>query len=116
MLDAQVNGTRRARSSASNSPTTARCLPSQNGARIATYRVPLDGVASADNLTPLAGSVSRAQRRPATSRSGSPAGRARQDGVEHAGAVDHRSRLRLPTMIESERDYTANSKVFQDRS
>ena len=89
----------------------------QNGARLATYRIPLANVASPDNLQPLAGNVF------ATSvNSGDvQVGIAGEGGLGtmvssalEQSTVDLASEL--TAMIESERNYTANSKVFQTGS
>jgi flagellar hook protein FlgE len=86
----------------------------ENGARVATYRIPLANVPSPDNLQTLAGNVFGL---------GVESGDI-QIGIAGAGGfgtmvssaleqstVDLASEL--TTMIESERNYTANSKVFQ---
>ena len=87
----------------------------ENGARMPTYRIPLADVPSPDNLQPLAGNVYRAGRRFRR-----PAGRLRRATAASArmvssaleqSTVDLASEL--TAMIESERNYTANSKVFQ---
>jgi flagellar hook protein FlgE len=89
----------------------------QNGARIATYRIPLGNVASPDNLEPLAGNVFA----PSVDSGDLQIGFAGNGGlgtVEAASleqsTVDLASEL--TAMIESERNYTANSKVFQTGS
>jgi flagellar hook protein FlgE len=86
----------------------------ENGARVATYQIPLATVASPDNLKPLAGNIFAP---------GIDSGDV-QIGFAGAGSlgtivssaleqstVDIASEL--TTMIESQRNYTVNSKVFQ---
>jgi flagellar hook protein FlgE len=89
----------------------------QNGARLATYRIPLANVASPDNLQPLAGNVFATS----TDSGDMQIGFAGEGGfgsmVSSAleqSTVDLASEL--TAMIESERNYTANSKVFQTGS
>jgi flagellar hook protein FlgE len=89
----------------------------QNGARIATYRIPLGNVASPDNLQPLAGNVFV----PGVDSGDLQVGFAGEGGfgtmVSSAleqSTVDLASEL--TAMIESERNFTANSKVFQTGS
>ena len=89
----------------------------ENGARLATYRIPLANVASPDNLQPLAGNVFA----PSVDSGDVQVGFAGEGGfgtmVSSAleqSTVDLASEL--TAMIESERNYTANSKVFQTGS
>jgi flagellar hook protein FlgE len=89
----------------------------QNGARLATYRIPLANVASPDNLQPLAGNIFA----PSVDSGDMQIGFAGDGGfgtmVSSAleqSTVDLASEL--TAMIESERNYTANSKVFQTGS
>jgi flagellar hook protein FlgE len=89
----------------------------QNGARIATYRIPLGNVASPDNLTPLAGNVFA----PGVDSGDLQVGFAGEGGLGtmvssalEQSTVDLASEL--TAMIESERNFTANSKVFQTGS
>jgi len=89
----------------------------QNGARVPTYRIPLATVASVDNLQPLAGNVFV----PSVDSGDLQVGFAGEGGfgtmVSSAleqSTVDLASEL--TAMIESERNYTANSKVFQTGS
>lgn len=115
VLDAQVNG---------NAPSQIERVEFdddgtlfavfENGARIATYRVPLANVASPDNLQPLAGNVFA----PGVDSGDIQVGFASEGGLGkmvssalEQSTVDLASEL--TTMIESERNYTANSKVFQ---
>ena len=86
----------------------------ENGARVPTYRVPLADVPSADNLTPLAGNVyalgvDSGDLQVDFPRSGG-FGSLVSSALEQS-TVDLASEL--TSMIESERNYTANSKVFQ---
>jgi flagellar hook protein FlgE len=89
----------------------------ENGSRLATYRIPLANVASPDNLQPLAGNVFA----PSVDSGDVQVGFAGEGGfgtmVSSAleqSTVDLASEL--TAMIESERNYTANSKVFQTGS
>ena len=89
----------------------------QNGARLATYRIPLANVASPDNLQPLAGNVFA----PSVDSGDIQVGFANEGGLGsmvssalEQSTVDLASEL--TAMIESERNYTANSKVFQTGS
>lgn len=86
----------------------------ENGARIATYQIPLANVASPDNLGPLAGDVYTT-----TSDSGDLLiGFATQSGL---GTITSNSLEQstvdlaneLTDMIEAERHYSVNSSVFQ---
>lgn len=86
----------------------------ENGARVATYRIPLATVASPDNLQPLAGNVYA----PSVDSGDIQVGFAGEGGMGtmvssalEQSTVDLASEL--TAMIESERNYTANSKVFQ---
>ncbi|MBX9589537.1 MAG: flagellar hook protein FlgE [Hyphomonadaceae bacterium] len=86
----------------------------ENGARVATYRIPLADVASPDNLQPLAGnvfapSVDSGDIRVGFAGEGS-FGSMESQALEQS-TVDMAAEL--TAMIESERNYTANSKVFQ---
>ena len=88
-----------------------------NGVRVPVYRIPLASVTSPDNLEPLAGNVYAA-----TSGSGDVqigfAGTgslgAILSGALEQSTVDLASEL--TTMIDSQRSYSANSKVFQTGS
>ncbi len=86
----------------------------ENGSRIATYRVPLATVPSPDNLTPLTGNVYAPNRESGDVLVGFPEtgsfGSIRSGALEQSN-VDLASEL--TSMIESQRSYTANSKVFQ---
>jgi flagellar hook protein FlgE len=86
----------------------------QNGTRMAIYRIPLANVPSPDNLEPLAGNVYRVGVAAGDINIGfagsSGYGTVVASALEQS-TVDLASEL--TTMIESERSYTANSKVFQ---
>ena len=89
----------------------------QNGARVATYRIPLANVASPDNLQPLAGNVFA----PSVDSGDVQVGFAGQGSLGNmvSGALEQSTvdlASELTAMIESERNYTANSKVFQTGS
>jgi flagellar hook protein FlgE len=86
----------------------------QNGARLATYKIPLADVPSPNNLTTLPGNVYQTN----------PASGAVQVGFSTTGGLGtlvsgalESSTVDLATeltaMIEAQRGYTANSKVFQ---
>ncbi len=86
----------------------------ENGTRVPTYRIPLANVPSPDNLTPLAGNVyalgvNSGDLQVDFPRSGG-LGSVVSSALEQS-TVDLASEL--TAMIESERNYTANSKVFQ---
>lgn len=86
----------------------------QNGARVALWRIPLADVVSPDNLTPLDGDAfaeSASSGRVVVGDAGSGArGRVISRALE-SSTVDIASEL--TTMIEAQRGYAANSKVFQ---
>jgi flagellar hook protein FlgE len=86
----------------------------ENGARQATYRIPLAGVASPDNLQPLAGNVYS----PSLESGDVQIGFAGESGLGTvaSGALEKSTvdiASELTTMIEAQNSYTANSKVFQ---
>jgi flagellar hook protein FlgE len=85
-----------------------------NGQRQAAYRIPLATVPSPDNLQPLAGNVYGLSSNSGDLQIGqagaSGLGSVTSSALEQS-TVDLASEL--TTMIESQRDYTANSKVFQ---
>lgn len=86
----------------------------ENGARVATYRIPLATVSSPDNLQPFAGNVYV----PSINSGDIQVGFANEGpyGSLVSGALEQSTAdlaSELTTMIESERNYTANSKVFQ---
>jgi flagellar hook protein FlgE len=86
----------------------------ESGTRIATYKIPLAGVASPDNMQPLAGNVYVPTAGSGEMQIGFPGdsgfGKMISGALEQS-TVDLASEL--TTMIEAERNYTANSKVFQ---
>ncbi|MFN3622588.1 MAG: flagellar hook protein FlgE [Hyphomicrobium sp.] len=86
----------------------------ESGTRIATYKIPLGSVASPDNLQPLAGNVFVPTSDSGEMQIGFPGdsgfGKMISGALEQS-TVDLASEL--TTMIEAERNYTANSKVFQ---
>ncbi|NJO21882.1 MAG: flagellar hook protein FlgE [Sphingomonadales bacterium] len=89
----------------------------RNGARVSTYRIPLANVASPDNLQPLAGNVFA----PSVDSGDVQVGFAGEGsfGTMVSGALEQSTvdlASELTAMIESERNYTANSKVFQTGS
>jgi flagellar hook protein FlgE len=86
----------------------------QNGTRLAIYRIPLANVPSPDNLEALAGNVYRVGVEAGDINIGF-AG-ASGYGTVVASALEQSTvdlASELTSMIESERSYTANSKVFQ---
>ena len=89
----------------------------KSGARVPVYRVPLGQVTSPDGLTPLAGNVYSA------SQTSGPIGLgfSRSDGLgEIISSALEQSTVdlagELTSMIDAQRSYTANSKVFQTGS
>ncbi|MDH4983621.1 flagellar hook protein FlgE [Hyphomicrobium sp. D-2] len=85
-----------------------------SGTRIATYKIPLGSVASPDNLQPMAGNVFVATSKSGEMQIGFPGESG--FGTMIAGALEQSTvdlASELTTMIEAERNYTANSKVFQ---
>jgi flagellar hook protein FlgE len=89
----------------------------QNGSRLATFRIPLGNVASPDNLMPLAGNVWATGVNSGDLQIGFPGEGSLGSMVSSAleqSTVDMASEL--TAMIESERSFTANSKVFQTGS
>jgi flagellar hook protein FlgE len=86
----------------------------ENGERQAVYRIPLADVPSPDNLEPLAGNVFGLGPDSGDLQigfAGSNGFGTMVSGALEQSTVDLASEL--TTMIESERNYTANSKVFQ---
>jgi flagellar hook protein FlgE len=86
----------------------------ENGAREASFRIPLADVPSPDNLQPLAGNVYVTGNDSGDIQIGF----AKEGGfgVIVSGALEQSTvdlASELTNMIESERNYTANSKVFQ---
>lgn len=86
----------------------------KNGSRLDVYKVPLATCMSPDNLIPLAGNVFSGSTDSGDVRIGEPGkgslGRLVSSALEQS-TVDLASEL--TTMIESQRSYQANSKVFQ---
>ncbi|SDR62872.1 flagellar hook protein FlgE [Rhizobiales bacterium GAS191] len=86
----------------------------QNGTRIPSYKIPLATVASPDNLTPQSGNVYS----PSVTSGEVTVGTAGAGGL---GAIDSKSleqstvdlATELTKMVEAQRAYSANSKVFQ---
>lgn len=86
----------------------------QSGTRVPIFRIPLGQVTSTDNLTPLAGNVYSAS---ATSGAVS-IGFSQSDGLGDimSGSLEQSTvdlAGELTSMIDAQRSYTANSKVFQ---
>lgn len=85
-----------------------------DGTRLATYKIPLATVPSPDNLSPGAGNVYSVSINSGNIQvdfaGNSGLGRIRPEALE-ASNVDLANEL--TSMIESQRGYTANSKVFQ---
>jgi flagellar hook protein FlgE len=89
----------------------------ENGSRVAVYKIPLADVESADNLTALAGNVFLPNQDSGDVR----VGFADSDNLgQIASGMLEQSTVDLATeltnMIDSQRSYTANSKVFQTGS
>lgn len=89
----------------------------ESGARVATYKIPLADVPSPDNLTALPGNVYM----PSTASGAVQVGFSTAGGMGtlvsgalESSTVDLASELTI--MIEAQRGYTANSKVFQTGS
>lgn len=89
----------------------------ENGTRVPVYRIPLAHVTSADNLQPMAGNVYRSSADSGDVEIGFAeagvlgsiiSGALEQSTVDLAGE--------LTSMIDAQRSYTANSKVFQTGS
>lgn len=86
----------------------------ESGVRVATYKIPLGGVSSPDNLQPLAGNVFVPTSGSGEMQIGFPGESGY--GIMVSGALEQSTvdlASELTTMIEAERNYTANSKVFQ---
>lgn len=86
----------------------------ENGGRMAAFQIPLATVPSPDNLTALAGNVFAPSMESGDVRIGEPGEGGL--GIIEAGALEQSTvdlASELTTMIESQRNYTANSKVFQ---
>jgi len=86
----------------------------KNGAQIATYQVPLASVPSPDNLSEMSGNAYAISPRSGDMHLGTPGsagfGTIASKELEQS-TVDVAAEL--TKMIQSQRDYTANSKVFQ---
>ncbi len=86
----------------------------ENGSRVQTFKIPLANVASPDNLAPLAGDVFTTTATSGDLLIGFPAegglGRIASSALEQS-TVDLANEL--TTMVEAERHYSVNSKVFQ---
>jgi flagellar hook protein FlgE len=118
VLDASVNG---------NAPSAVDRIEIDNdgtlytvyesGARVATFKIPLADVPSPDNLTSLPGNVYM----PSTASGAVQVGFSTSGGMGTivSGALESSTvdlASELTAMIESQRGYTANSKVFQTGS
>jgi flagellar hook protein FlgE len=89
----------------------------ENGARRATYRIPLATVPSVDQLTPQSGNVYSVSDKSGDVIVGFP--ETGSFGSIRSGALEQSNvdlATELTAMIESQRSYTANSKVFQTGS
>jgi len=89
----------------------------ESGARLPTYRIPLADVASPDNMQPMAGTVFVPTSASGEIQIGFPGDSGY--GTMISGALENSTvdlASELTTMIEAERNYTANSKVFQTGS
>ncbi len=89
----------------------------ENGARRATYRIPLATVPSPDQLTPQSGNVYSVNNMSGDVIVGFP--ESGSFGSIRSGALEQSNvdlATELTAMIESQRSYTANSKVFQTGS
>lgn len=86
----------------------------ENGARTSLYQIPLASVASPDNLTAMSGNTFLPSLRSGDMEIGLPLGSglgAIKSGALEQSTVDIASEL--TAMIEAQRNYTANSRVFQ---
>ncbi|PZU93882.1 MAG: flagellar hook protein FlgE [Chelatococcus sp.] len=89
----------------------------ENGERLATYRIPLATVPSVDQLTPLSGNIYAVSAMSGEVIVGFP--ETGSFGSIRAGALEQSNvdlASELTNMIEAQRSYTANSKVFQTGS
>jgi flagellar hook protein FlgE len=89
----------------------------ENGARRATYRIPLATVPSPDQLAPQSGNVYSVSNMSGDVIVGFP--ESGSFGSIRSGALEQSNvdlATELTAMIESQRSYTANSKVFQTGS
>jgi flagellar hook protein FlgE len=88
-----------------------------NGTRVPVFRIPLAHVTSPDMLTPLAGNVYTASAESGDVEVGF--AREGQMGSIISGALEQSTvdlASELTSMIDAQRSYTANSKVFQTGS
>jgi flagellar hook protein FlgE len=86
----------------------------ENGTRVATYKIPLASVPSPDHLKPLPGNVYTTSNDSGDIQMGFAS--LGSLGTINAGSLEQSTvdiASELTTMIESEKNYTANSKVFQ---
>lgn len=88
-----------------------------SGARVAVYRIPLGQVTSPERLMPLAGNAYS----PTSESGGVQIGFSRMDGLGEmiSGTLEQSTvdlAEELTNMIDAQRSYTANSKVFQTGS
>jgi flagellar hook protein FlgE len=86
----------------------------ENGTRIAVYKIPLATVTSPDNMTPLTGNVFSATQESGDVEVGF--ADSANFGSVLASTVEQSTvdlATELTTMIDSQRGYSANSKVFQ---
>lgn len=89
----------------------------ENGARVATYRIPLANVASPDMLKPTSGTLYGLSAESGDLQIGFPGESG--FGTIVTGALEQSTvdiADELTAMIEAQRSYTANSKVFQTAS
>jgi flagellar hook protein FlgE len=115
VIAAQVNGNAPSEVEAIEiSETGELYVVYSNNTRIATHRIPLATVRSPDNLRPLSGNLFMPTAESGDIRIGF-AGTS-SFGTMVSGALEQSNvdlASELTTMIESQRNYTANSKVFQ---
>ena len=86
----------------------------ESGARVPTYRIPLADVASPDNMQPIAGTAFMPTANSGQMQIGFPGDSGY--GTIISGALENSTvdlASELTNMIEAERNYSANSKVFQ---
>ncbi len=85
-----------------------------NGARVKAYSIPLATVVSPDNLQAISGNIFAADQDSGAIRVGKPGSSGL--GTVISGALEQSTvdiASELTSMIETQRNYTANSKVFQ---
>jgi flagellar hook protein FlgE len=86
----------------------------EKGGRVATYRIPIANVSSPDNMTALSGNVFLPSSASGDILIGSAS--VSGNGTIASGALEQSTvdlATELTTMIEAQRSYSANSKVFQ---